>query len=503
MTVELENITKRFGNVVANDGVSLQLRPGTIHALLGENGAGKSTLMNVLYGLLRPDSGVIRLEGEEVVLQRPIDAIEAGIGMVHQDFLMIPRLSVAENVILGLRSGVGVKRGSRLDLQAAFDRISELSAMYGLEVAPASMVGDLSVGEQQRVEIMKLLFRDAKVLILDEPTGVLTKSEAENLFKILGNLKSSGRSVLLITHKMNEVFSHSDDITVMRAGRVVLSGATTKFDAATISTAMVGTIPVGPSDHGKEMIGDVLLRVEGVHACNDRGVERVRGVSIQVRTGEVVGIAGVEGNGQPELVSVITGNARASRGSLFLAGEDVSKDGTRRLRDKGVCYVPADRRGVGSIADWSLVNNVALGRIAKYLNKRILVRRERMAADLDGIVDRFSIRTGGPNSTASMLSGGNLQKVILGRELIHDPMLVVAEQPTRGLDIASTSFVRNLLRETAAKGRAVLLISADLDEVIQVCDRFVVMHQGRITGEFRPETATSEDIGLAMGGRTS
>lgn len=500
MRVELEKITKRFGNVVANDEVSLHMRPGTVHALLGENGAGKSTLMNVLYGLLRPDSGRIRIDGKNVILHGPTDAIKAGIGMVHQDFLQIPRLSVAENVVLGLGSGIGVASRGRLDLRSACARISDLSNTYGLDVEPTSMVGDLSVGEQQRVEIIKLLYRDARVLILDEPTGVLTQSEAENLFHILANLRSAGRSILLITHKMNEVFAHSDDITVMRGGRVVLSNATSRVDVQELSSAMVGNIHTESFERHHAPVGDVLLRITNVHAHNQRGVEKLRGVSLEVRAGEVVGIAGVDGNGQPELAEAVTGIASVSSGALWFDGEDVNRDGTRRLRNKGVCHIPADRRGVGSIAEWSLVNNVALGRISKYVSKWFRVRRERMAADLDVIVDRFSVRVGGPNSTAAMLSGGNLQKVILGRELLHEPLLIVAEQPTRGLDIASTSFVRKLLRDTAARGCAVLLISADLDEVMQISDRFLVMHEGRIAGEFRPETASSEEVGLAMSG---
>ncbi len=496
MRLELRGITKRFGALVANDHIDLTVEPGQIHALLGENGAGKTTLMNVLYGLTQPDTGEIAIDGTVKHFSRPADAIAAGIGMVHQHFMLVPVFTVAENVTLGVERvgplGVLDRRRARRDV----DRVSK---EYGLAVDPDAVVENLPVGVQQRVEIIKALLRDANVLILDEPTAVLTPGETEELFAVMRSLKSSGRSIIFITHKLKEVQEMADIITVIRQGKVIGSIAPTATDEE-LAAMMVGRSVHLIPEKGPARPGEVVLEVQGLSVAGDLGTVAVKGLSLDVRGGEILGIAGVQGNGQTELCEALMGLRPVLDGSISIAGRDLTGSTPREMIHAGVGYVPEDRQKAGLVTTFTIAENLALDVYDRAPYSRGL------ALDLGVIeskaregVRAFDVRTESIDSPASSLSGGNQQKVVVARELSRNVRVLIAAQPTRGLDVGSIEFVHHRIVEERDAGTAVLLVSSELDEVMGLADRIAVMYEGEIVG-VRPPTATRQELGLLMAG---
>jgi ABC-type uncharacterized transport system ATPase subunit len=497
--LELRGISKRFPGVLANDRVDFDLRPGEVHALLGENGAGKTTLMNIVYGLYRPDGGEIRVRGKPVSFHSPREAIAHGIGMVHQHFMLIPVMTVAENIVLAHEPR---RSGLFLDDEAARRRVESLAASFGFAVDPQARVEDITVGEQQRVEILKALDRKADILILDEPTSVLTPQEAAELFAILRSLTEQGMSVVFISHKLGEVLAIADRITVLRRGRKVDTVPRQGATEQGLARMMVGREVLLRVEKPPARPGPPLLKVEELHVLDDRGLEKVRGVSLEARAGEIVGIAGVDGNGQSELVEAIAGLRRPRSGRVLVAGIDVSGRSAREILDLGLGHIPQDRLRRGLVLDFTLAENIALHDYAREPNARLgwlfPKRLERRAEEL---IRRFDVRGGGPRTLASALSGGNQQKLVLARELGRDPRILVAAQPTRGLDVGAIEFVHRQLVEARSRGTAVLLVSLELDEILSLSDRILVMYEGRIVAEYGPE-ATEEELGIAMtGGR--
>jgi simple sugar transport system ATP-binding protein len=498
--LELSGITKRFPGVLANDGVSFDLQRGEVHALLGENGAGKTTLMNVLYGLYHPDEGEIRIDGAPLRLVSPRDAIDHGIGMVHQHFMLIPVMTVAENVVLGVEP---MERGILLDYGAARARVRDIASTFGLAVDPDARIEDITVGQQQRVEILKALYRRADVLILDEPTAVLTPQEANELFTILRSLVAEGMSIIFISHKLNEVLDIADRVTVLRRGKVVETLPTAGATEESLARLMVGRDVLLEVEKGAAQPGAPLLEVSNLHVRDDRGIEKVRDVSFTVREGEILGIAGVDGNGQTELIDAIAGLRKADAGSIRLAGEDLTTDGAREHFDVGLGHIPQDRQRRGLVLDFSIAENIALhdyrkppaSRFGWLFPSRLVERARRLIVE-------FDVRGGTPETKAGELSGGNQQKVILAREIDRNPKLLIAAQPTRGLDVGAIEFVHRRLIEERDGGRALLLVSLELDEIRSLSDRVLVMFEGSIVGEFAP-TTSEEQLGLAMTGATN
>jgi simple sugar transport system ATP-binding protein len=491
----MRGITKRFPGTLANDRIDLEIRSSEIHGLLGENGAGKTTLMNILYGLLAPDEGEIRIGGETVTIRDPADAIARGIGMVHQHFMLVPVLSVAENVILGSE----VMRGPvALDLAEAGRRISALAAQLGFTIDPGARVEQLSVGQQQRVEIVKALYRRAKILVLDEPTAVLTPQETDEIFAVLRRLRAEGTSVVFISHKLDEVLAVADRITVIRRGRVVGERSPAATTEQELADLMVGRAVSLRVDRGEAHPGDPVLRVSGLRVRDERGNEAVRGVDIEVRAGEIVGIAGVAGNGQEELIEAIVGLHRPSAGRVTVGGTDVTGASPRRVRDQGVGYVPADRQRYGLVLSYPLEDNFVLTEYQKPPYARGLVRDPRaIRRRAEALIAEYDVRAPGPTARAGTLSGGNQQKVVVAREFGDDRLLIL-DQPTRGIDVGSTEFIHRRAIAQRDAGTAVLLVSADLDEVLELSDRVLVIHRGRIVGEFDAAGAERERIGLLM-----
>ena len=494
--LELTGITKRFPGVVANDDVNFDLRKGEGHALLGENGAGKSTLMNILYGLYHPDEGEIRLNGDPVRISSPREAIDLGIGMVHQHFMLIPVMTVAENVVLATEP----TNGPFLDLDDAKERVAEISRRYGLPVNPGSRIESISVGQQQRVEILKALYRGAQILILDEPTAVLTPQEARELFDVIRSLTEQGVSIVFITHKLNEVLEIADRITVLRRGKTVDTVPREGATEESLARMMVGRevllrVEKSPAEPGK-----TLLEVENVRVVDERGLEAVRGVSLQVRAGEIVGIAGVDGNGQTELVDAITGLRKPVSGRIVIAGEDVTSEGSKECFDAGMGHIPEDRQLRGLVLDFTLAENMSLHDFRKppasrlgWLNPRAMIDRAR------GWLRTFDVRGGGPETLAAALSGGNQQKVVVAREIGREPRVLIAAQPTRGIDVGAIEFIHRRLVQERDEGKAILLVSFELDEILSLSDRILVMYEGRIVGEYSPDV-TPEELGIAMTG---
>jgi len=494
--LEMEGITKRFPGVVANDRVDLTVLPGRVHTLLGENGAGKSTLMKILYGLYRPDEGTIRLNGDPVVITSPADAIARGIGMIHQHFMLVPTLTVAENVALGLRSPLG-----SADLRPVRQRLREVAERYGLNVDPDAYVWQLAVGERQRAEILKALYRDAQLLVLDEPTAVLTPPEVDDLFATLRQMKADGRGLVFISHKLHEVMDLSDEITVLRDGRV--SGRTTPSEATRESLAelMVGrpvelerSLP--PNEPGQPKLAIAGLRVSG-----DRGLVAVDDVSIEVRAGEIVGIAGVSGNGQRELAEAVVGLRPIEAGTVAIAGREVEHPNPKRVRGLGLSYVPEERMRDGAIADFTVAENLMLLHYDRSpYARRGLLDLKAIGRRCSDLVERYSVKTPTLDTPTRNLSGGNIQKLVIAREFSCDAEVLVIAQPTRGVDIGAAEYIHERLLEQRSAGVAILLISEDLDEVIALSDRVVVMFEGRVMDDIERARVTTESVGLLMSG---
>jgi len=502
--VAMRGIVKRFpGGVVANDLVDFELEVGEVHGLLGENGAGKTTLMNILYGLYRPDEGSIEVFGQQADFRSPTDAIRRGIGMVHQHFKLVSDMTVTENVILGLKS----PRGFLTDLSSAEKRIQELAEQHGLQVDPKTQIWQLAVGERQRVEILKALYREARILILDEPTSVLAPTEIKGFFGSLRQLRDSGISIVLITHKLDEVMDVTDRVTVLRKGRRIAVERTGAVNQETIAHMMIGEYSQSRTNKTKAEFGPVILSVRDLHVFDDRGVEAVRGVTFEIRNGEILGIAGVSGNGQRELVQTILGLRRPSFGSLNLAGVEITGMKPREILDLGLAYVPENRNEDASIADFAVEENLILKDFNRSPISRNLVSKIPILLDNIEIRKRaeeairlFGIKTTGPSAKARSLSGGNLQRLILARELAGHPKLIVISQPTRGLDIAATEYVRNILIEQRNSGAAILLVDEDLNELIALSDRIAVIYKGEVVGLLEPNQFNSDQIGRLMTG---
>ena len=501
--VAMRGIVKRFPGVLANDHVDFDAAVGEVHALLGENGAGKSTLSNILTGLYRPDAGEIFVDGEPVQFHSPRDALDARIFMVHQHFRLVEPFTVAENVVLGDHRGEG--RTFRVRQRAIERRVAELSKRYGLAVDPRARVWQLSLGEQQRVEILKALYREARILILDEPTAVLTPQEAEALFATLREMAGEGRTVIFISHKLHEVKAVADRVTVLRGGRSIATVSAAEATPRSLASLMVGRELEDVRVAREKAVGDPVLELDEVWADSDRGGSALKGASLVVRAGEIVAVAGVAGNGQRELAETVAGMRPATRGTIRIGGRAVRGGDPRAAIAAGVAYVPEDRLGTGVAPNLSIAANVALkGYRERHASRGPLLRLGRMRDRAVELIERYRIAAPGPGASARLLSGGNLQKVVLAREFSGRPRLLIAASPTRGLDVGAIETVHAYLREAAADGVGVLLISEDLDEILTLADRIAVMYEGAIVGEAAREQADVEEIGLLMaGGRDS
>ncbi|MCB8977637.1 MAG: ABC transporter ATP-binding protein [Ardenticatenaceae bacterium] len=497
VVLQAKGITKRFPGVLANDSVDLTLHQGKILALLGENGAGKSTLMNMLYGLYHPDEGEIWIKGEKVELKNPRDAIDRGVGMVHQHFQLVPVMTVAENVMLGSE----VVKNGRLDMRAAEKRVLELSQQYGLQVDPSAMVEDLPVGTQQRVEIVKALYRRADILILDEPTAVLTPQEATELFRIMRELTERGVSIIFITHKLKEVLAVADNIAVLRGGRMVGTADPKTATQATLAELMVGRKVILQVEKDDPQPKEVVLNVQDLHVLDDRKHPAVKGVDLEVRAGEIVGVAGVQGNGQRELVEALTGLRPIEQGSVTIAGHDSTHYSPRHITELGVAHIPEDREKHGLVMQYSIADNMVLNNYyqSPYASGPIM-HQDAIDAHGTELVQEFDVRTPSIHTAARTLSGGNKQKVIVAREFSRPTKLLIAAQPTRGIDVGSIEFIHNQIVAQRDRGAAVLVVSAELDEVLGLADRVAVMFDGRIVKILPIAEATRERVGLLMAG---
>ncbi len=496
--LELKGITKRFPGVLANDHIDLTLEEGSIHALLGENGAGKTTLMNILYGLYQPDEGEIFVRGKPIVVHSPSDAIAAGVGMVHQHFMLVPVFTVTENVMLGEEA---LRYGDVLDRKSAAKKIRQISEQYSLEVDPDAYVEDLPVGVQQRVEIIMLLYREAEILILDEPSAVLTPQEVEELFKIMRSLVAQGKSIIFITHKLKEVLEIADQITVLRRGKVI--GTTTPADADqhVLAEMMVGREVQLVVDKESIKLGDVVLDVQDLVVLNQRHQMAVNDVSFKVSAGEVLGIAGVQGNGQTELIEALTGLRAVQSGRIQIDGTEVTHATPRKITEQGVAHVPEDRQRDGLVLAFPVSDNLMLN--TYYLppfSKGVVLQESEIVRSADKRIQEFDIRTPGALTSTSSLSGGNQQKVIVAREFSRPIKLLIAAQPTRGLDVGSIEYIHNRLIQKRDEGCAILLMSTELDEILGLSDRIAVMYRGRIVETLKASEATKEGLGLLMAG---
>jgi simple sugar transport system ATP-binding protein len=494
--LEMKGITKRFPNIVASDHVDLELYPGEVLALLGENGAGKSTLMNVLAGMYRADEGEIFIKGKRVEIDSPRDAMLLGVGMVHQNFMLVDTMTVAENIILGMTDQPFLS-----DLEDVGKKIRELSEQYNLQVDPESYIWQLSVGEQQRVEILKLIYRGAEILILDEPTAVLTPQESKELNGIVQQMTREGKSAIFITHKMDEVISYSDWVRVLNKGRLVAVKKTSETNPEELARMMVGRDVLFRLEKKEREFGDLALELKDVHAIDDKGLPALDGISLEIRSGEILGIAGVAGNGQKQLVEVLTGLRKTSKGTIRIFGEDKANKSPLDIINSGVSHIPADRIARGIAGDMSVASNLAMKCYRKPpLVKKGVLHPSRILELAHRMIDLFSIATPTPQTHVKFLSGGNIQKTILAREIDACRGLLIAAYPSRGLDVGATEFVRNQMIAQSEAGTAVLLISEDLEELVSVTDKIAVFFEGRIMGILPSDEADIEKMGMMMAG---
>jgi len=499
--IELRNITKRFGAVLANDRVSIKVAPGTIHAIVGENGAGKSTAMRIAYGFYTADSGDILINGEVRQIRTPHDAIALGIGMVHQHFMLVEPMTVAENIVLGAEPGTAVS----LDLKKAAEEIRKVSDEFKLAVDPNATIETLSVGQQQRVELLKALYRHAQLLILDEPTAVLTPQEVEEFFAILRRMREQGKTIVIITHKLSEVLAISDEVTVMRDGKVVGEVKTSETNAAELARLMVGREVLLRVEKPDANPGTAVLKVKDLSIVGRDGSKRVDGVTFEISASEIVGIAGVEGNGQTELIEALAGLIPGSHvsGAISFEGRDITQTNARRRKELGIAHVPEDRHRRGLLLDFSLAENTILGvhyRKPAVSRDGILLDQKGIQRRTEQVIRDFDVRPPNPLLPARALSGGNQQKLIIGREFELPPKLLLVSQPTRGVDIGAIEFIHRKIVALRDAGCAVLLVSAELEEVTALSDRLLVIHNGQIVGEVDPKKVSNEDIGLMMTG---
>ena len=496
--LELENITKKFPGVLANDQVDFDLKKGEIHALVGENGAGKSTLMNVLFGIYQQEEGNIFYKGQELDIDGPEDAIDLGIGMVHQHFMLVPTLTVAENIILGdeITTGLG-----HLDIKQATKEVAELSDKYGLDVDPQTKVKDISVGMEQRVEILKALYREAEVLILDEPTAVLTPQEVKELYKIMNFLVEQGKSIIFITHKLQEVLSVSDRVTVLRDGKSIGTVQTEETSEPELAEMMVGREVLLEVDKEPANPGQVAVEVNNLSARDNRGVKALNDVSFSIKEGEILGVAGVEGNGQTELVEVLTGLREATEGEFKLNGSELLNHSARDIKEAKVAHVPEDRHKHGLVLDYTIEDNLILGYHHRQpFAQGINFNFSELEDHAEELISEYDIRPRNKDALARSLSGGNQQKVIVAREFTQDPEFLIASQPTRGVDIGAIEFIHQRIINQRDKGKAVLVVSAELSEIMSLSDRIAVMYEGEIVDILPVEEATEEKLGLLMAG---
>ncbi len=496
--IEMLNIRKEFGTFVANDNITLQLRKGEIHALLGENGAGKSTLMNVLFGLYQPEGGEIRVHGKKVDIENPNIANELGIGMVHQHFMLVEKFTVTENIILGLEP----KSGVTIDRATARKKVMDISKQYGLKIDPDAKIEDISVGMQQRVEILKTLYRGADILIFDEPTAVLTPQEIQELIQIMKRLIAEGKSIILITHKLKEIMQVADRCTVIRRGRYI---GTVEVDETvnedSLAEMMVGREVNFDAEYSKADPQQVVLDVQNLVVKDSRGLKVVEGLDLQIRAGEVLGIAGIDGNGQTELIEAISGLKKPESGKVLLNGKDVTGHTPRKMTEAGIGHIPQDRHKHGLVLDYSIRDNMVLQTYYKEpFSKRGLMNYKAVAEKAKALIEKFDVRTPSIDVPARALSGGNQQKAIIAREVDRSPDLLIAAQPTRGLDVGAIEFIHEQLIKEREKGRAVLLISFELDEILHVSDRIAVLYEGKIVGIRDPKETTEQELGFLMAG---
>lgn len=498
--IEMLNITKRFPGIVANDNISLQLKKGEIHALLGENGAGKSTLMSVLFGLYPPEEGVIKKDGKEVKINNPNDANDLGIGMVHQHFKLVECFTVLENIILGVET----TKGGILQKDDARKKVMELSDKYGLAIDPDALISDITVGMQQRTEILKMLYRDNEILIFDEPTAVLTPQEIKELMQIMKNLAAEGKSILFISHKLAEIMEVADRCTVLRKGKYIGTVNTSETTMEKLSAMMVGRDVNFHVEKAPAKPGDVVLAVENMSvASKSHKKNAVNNVSLNVHAGEIVCIAGIDGNGQSEFVYGLTGLEPLASGKLVLNGKDITHDSIRKRNVEGIGHIPEDRHKHGLVLDYSLEDNLILQNYfeERFVNKFGFLKRKNIRDYANKLIEDYDVRSGqGPITRVGSMSGGNQQKAIIAREIERDPSLLIAVQPTRGLDVGAIEFVHKQLVAERDAGKGVLLVSLELDEVLDVSDRILVMYEGEIVGEFDPKTVTEDELGLYMSG---
>ncbi|ARF15370.1 ABC transporter ATP-binding protein [Sporosarcina ureae] len=497
--IEMLDVSKKFGNFYANDHITLQLKKGEIHALLGENGAGKSTLMNVLFGLYQPDGGEIRVRGEHVAITDPNVANDLGIGMVHQHFMLVENLTVTENIILGSEP----TKSGMINIKDSAKKVAEISKMYGLDVDPYAKIEDISVGMQQRVEILKTLYRGADILIFDEPTASLTPQEIDELLNIMKKLVAEGKSIILITHKLAEIMNVSDKVTVIRKGKGIGTVITSETNPEELATLMVGRQVTFKTEKGPSHPTEEVLKIENLQVNDYRGVAKLKGLNLSVRRGEIVGIAGIDGNGQSELIEAITGLTKVKSGKIFINDEDVTNKKTRKITETGIGHIPQDRHKHGLILDFSVAYNTALqSYYHEPLSKGGIMNYKVINERAEELIKEYDVRTQGTHELARALSGGNQQKLIIGREILRNPDLLIAALPTRGLDVGAIEFIHRRLIEQRDSGKAVLLITFELDEVMNVSDRIAVIYDGTIVGTVIPQETTEQALGLMMAGHS-